>query len=137
MARVKNARGGPGDEDLRPPPRLPIDVKGKVTKKTMSKKRKYADADIMRAAAVVATEKRAERGGARSRVQIAYQLSPAQRAAIEQVEHHHGSPTGTIMLEGHRVVLEESHPQGEPQQQAQPVEQTEQTQEAEQTKETE
>ena len=72
MARVKNAGGGPGDEDPRPPPRLPTDVKGKATKKLATKKRKYADADIERAAAVVATADHAERGGARSGVQIAY-----------------------------------------------------------------
>ena len=30
MAHVKNVRGGPGDEDSRPPPRRPIDAKGKV-----------------------------------------------------------------------------------------------------------
>ena len=77
MARVKNAGGGPGDEDLRPLPRLPTDVKGKVTKKIMSKKRKYADADTVRAAAVAATTERVERGGARSGVQIVDQLSPA------------------------------------------------------------
>ena len=45
MARVKNADGGPGDEDPRPPPRLPAEVKDKATKKITSKKRKYADAD--------------------------------------------------------------------------------------------
>ena len=61
MARVKNARGGPGDEDPRPPPRLPTDVKGKATKKITSKKQKYADADTVRAATVVATAERAER----------------------------------------------------------------------------
>jgi len=110
MAHVKNAGGGPGDEDPRPPPRLPSDVKGKVTKKITSKKRKYADADTARAATVAAATELAERGGARSGVQIADQLSPAQRAAIEQVERHHGSPAGTIMLEGHRVSLEETQP---------------------------
>ena len=77
MAHVKNTRGGPGDEDLRPPPHLPTDVKGKATKKITSKKQKYADADTARAAIVVATTERAERGGARSGVQIADQLSPA------------------------------------------------------------
>ena len=68
MARVKNAGGGPGDEDPRPPPRLPANVKGKAMKKITSKKRKYADADIARAAAVAAAAERAERGGARSGV---------------------------------------------------------------------
>ena len=72
MAHVKNARGGPGDEDPRPPPHLPADVKGKAMKKITSKKRKYADADIARAATVAAIAERAERGGARSGVQIAY-----------------------------------------------------------------
>ena len=72
MAHVKNAEGGPGDEDPRPPPRLPTDVKGKVTKKITSKKQKYVDADTTNAATVVATVERAERGGARSGVQIAY-----------------------------------------------------------------
>ena len=77
MARVKNTRGGPGDEDPRPPPHLPTDVKNKAMKKITLKKRKYADADIARAAAVAATAECAERGGARSGVQIADQLSPA------------------------------------------------------------
>ena len=120
MARVKNAGGGPGDEDPRPLPRLPTDVKGKATKKLATKKRKYVDANTERAAAVVAAIDRAERGGARSGVQIVDQLSPAQRAAIEQVEHRHGSPARTVMIEGCRIALEEPQPQGEPQ----PAEQT-------------
>ena len=66
MARVKNAGGGPGDEDLRRPPRLPTDPKGKATKKLATKKQKYLDVDTTRAA-VGATE-RVEAGGARSRV---------------------------------------------------------------------
>ena len=69
MACVKNAEGSPGDEDPRPPPRLPTEVKGKA-KKLVTKKRKYADADTERPAAVAATVERAERGGARSGVQI-------------------------------------------------------------------
>ena len=64
MARVKNAGGGPGDEDPRPPPRLPAEVKGKGTKKTTSKKQKFVDADTVRAAVVAAVVDRAERGGA-------------------------------------------------------------------------
>ena len=110
MAHVKNAGGGPGDEDPRPPPRLPADVKGKATKKITSKKRKYADADTARAVAVAAAVEHAKRGGARSGVQITDQLSPAQRAAIKQVERCHGSPVGTVMLEGRRVALEETQP---------------------------
>ena len=68
MTRVKNAGDGLGDEDPRPPPRLPSKVKGKAMKKLTAKKRKYADADTVRAAAAV---ERAERGGARSGVIIA------------------------------------------------------------------
>ena len=114
MARVKNVEGGPGDEDPRPSPRLPAEVKGKGIKKTTSKKQKFADADIVRVVAVAAAAEGVERGGARSGVIIADQLSPAQRATVEAVEHRHGSPARTIMLEGWRVVLEESQPQGEP-----------------------
>ena len=77
MARVKNVGGGLGDENPRPLPRLPAEVKGKGTKKTTSKKRKFVDADTARAAAVAATVECAERGGARSGVVIADQLSPA------------------------------------------------------------
>ena len=106
MARVKNARGGPGDEDPRPPPRLPAEVKGKA-KKLATKKRKYVDVDTERAAVVAAAAERAERGGARSGVVIADQLSPAQRATVEAVERCHGSLAGTVMLEGWHVVLEE------------------------------
>ena len=109
MARVKNVGGGPGDEDLRPPPHLPVEVKVKA-KKLTTKKRKFVDADTERAAVVAATIEHVERGGARSGVRIVEQLSPAQRATVEQVERHHGSPAGTVMLEGRRVTLEESQP---------------------------
>ena len=68
MAHVKNARGGPSDEDLRRPPRFPADPKGKETKKLATKKRKYADADTERAATVAAAVARAKAGGARSGV---------------------------------------------------------------------
>ena len=66
MVRVKSVGGGPGDEDLRHPPRLPTDPKGKVTKKLATKKRKYPDTDTARAAAVAVAAERAEVGGARS-----------------------------------------------------------------------
>ena len=66
MAHVKNVGGGPGDEDPRPPPRQPIDTKGKAMKKLATRKRKYPDADTVRAAAVAEVVERAERGGARS-----------------------------------------------------------------------
>ena len=111
MACVKNARGGPGDKDPRPPPRMSTQEKGKA-KKTMMKKRKFVDADTERAAAVAATAERAERGRARSGVRIIDQLSPAQRAAIKRIEASLGSPLGTIMLGGWHVSLEESQTQG-------------------------
>ena len=63
MARVKNVGGGPGDEDLRRPPRLPADPKGKATKKLATKKWKYPDADTTRAAVVAAATERAEARG--------------------------------------------------------------------------
>ena len=100
MARVKNARGGPGDKDPRRSPRLPVDPKGKATKKLATKKRKYPDADTARATIVAAAAERAEAGGAMSGVQIADQLSPAQRDALEQVERRHGGPARTIMVGG-------------------------------------
>ena len=68
MAHVKNAGGGPGDEDSRPPPRLPYEAKGKATKKLATKKCKYLDANTARAAAVAATSEHVEVGGARSGV---------------------------------------------------------------------
>ena len=52
MARTKNVGGGPGDEDQRPPPRQPVDPKGKATKKLATRKRKYADVETARATAV-------------------------------------------------------------------------------------
>ena len=85
MARTKNVGGGPSDEDRRPPPRQPADPKGKATKKLATRKRKYPDAEIARAAAVVEAAERAERGGARSGVVIADQLSPEARATLEDV----------------------------------------------------
>ena len=109
MAHVKNARGGLGDEDPRPPPRLTAQEKGKA-KKTTTKKWKLVDVEAERAAAVAAAAERAERGGARSGVRIADQLSPAQRATVERVESLHGSPVRTIMLGGWRVGIEESQP---------------------------
>ena len=76
MACVKNAGGGPSDEDPRPPPCMSAEVKGKA-KKTTAKKRKFVDADTERVAAVAAVVEHVERGGARSGVRIADQLSPA------------------------------------------------------------
>ena len=82
MARVKNVGGGPSDENLRPPPCQPTDAKGKATKKLVTKKRKYPNVDTVTAATVVEAAERVERGGARSGVVIADQLSLAQRAAV-------------------------------------------------------
>ena len=108
MARTKNVGGGPGHDDRRPPPRLPIDPKGKATKKIASKKRKYPDAEIARAAIVAEAAERAERGGARSGVVIAnQQLTPTQRAAVEEAERFHGSPPGTVMMVGRHLAIEE------------------------------
>ena len=114
MARTKNVGGGPGDDDRRPPPRLPADLKGKATTKIASKKRKYPDVETARAAAVVEAAEHAKRGGARSGVVIAdQQLTPAQRVAVEQVERRYGNPAGTAMVGGRRVSIDESQPQGE------------------------
>ena len=108
MVHVKNVGGGPGDEDPRHPPRLSTDPKGKATKKLATKKRKYPDVDTARAAAIAAAAERAEVGGARSGVQIADQLSPAQRAAVQEVEHRHGGPARIAMVGGRRVAIDES-----------------------------
>ena len=110
MARVNNVRGGPDDEDPRPPPHLPSEAKGKATKK-----RKYPDADTERAAAVAAAVDRAERVGARSGVVITDQLSPAQRAAVQEVERRHGGLVGTAMVGGWHVAIDDSQSQEEPQ----------------------
>ena len=68
MARTKNVGGGPGDEHPRPPPRQPIELKGKATKKLAVRKRKYLDVDTTRAAVVAEAAERAKRGGAHSGV---------------------------------------------------------------------
>ena len=100
MAHVKNVGGGPGDEDLRPPPRQPVDTKGKATKKLAMKKRKYPNADTARAAVVAEAVDHAERGGSRIGVVIGDPLSPAQRAGVQEVESRHGTPAGTTMVRG-------------------------------------
>ena len=64
MARVKNAKGGPGDEDPRPPPHLTAQQKGKA-KTATKEKRKRDDVEAERAAVVAAAIERAERGGSR------------------------------------------------------------------------
>ena len=57
-------------------------------------------------------------------VVIADQLSPAQMATIQEVEHHHGGLARTIMVGGRRVAIDESQPQGESQHEPQLTEQT-------------
>ena len=83
MARTKNVRGGPGDEDPRPPPRQPADPKGKATKKLAVRKHKYLDADIARATIVAEATERVERGGASSGVWIADPLSLEAMASLQ------------------------------------------------------
>ena len=101
MAHTKNVGGGPGDDDRRPPPRLPIDPKGKATKKVASKKRKYPDAETARAAAVAEAAERAKRGGARSGVVFADPpVSSDARTMIARVQRLLGSPPGTVIVEG-------------------------------------
>ena len=107
MAHTKNVGGGLGDDDRRPPPRLPVGTKGKVTKKTASKKRKYPDAETARAAAVAEATERAERGGARSGVVIADHLAPDAQGRLRESERLHGSPSRTIMMAGRRLAIEE------------------------------
>ena len=110
MPHVKNVEGGPGDEDLRPPPRQPTDPKGKATKKLATRKRKYLDAETARAAVVAEAAEHAERGGARSGVVIADQLSPDARATLEQVERLHGGLAGTLMIGGWCHTIDEGQP---------------------------
>ena len=110
MARVKNAGGGPGDEDPRRQPRLPTDPKGKAIKKTATMKRKYPDVETAIAAAVAEAAERAERGGAHSGVVIADPLPPGAMEGIERVERLHGGPPGTLMIGGWRIAIDEGQP---------------------------
>ena len=100
MARTKNVGGGLGDEDLRHPPRLPTDPKGKATKKVASKKHKYPDAETARVVVVAEAAERAKRGGTRSGVVIADHLSPEAQGRLEHIERLHGGPPGTVMIAG-------------------------------------
>ena len=123
MAHTKNVGGGLGDEDQRPPPRQPAGPKGKAMKKTASKKCKYPDVEIARAAAVAEATERAERGGAHSGVVIA-DPPLSLRAGIERVERLLGSPPGIVTVAGQHYTIDEGQPQGASQQQPQPAEQT-------------
>ena len=115
MARTKNIGGGPGDEDQRPLSRQPVGPKGKATKKTASKKRKYPDAETARAAAVAEAVERAERGGARSGVVIIDHMAPDTQGRLKEIEHLHGSPSRTIMMARRRLPIVDPQPQGESQ----------------------
>ena len=119
MARCKNARGGPNDDE-RCPPRLTEQEKAKGPKKTVTKKKqKRGNIEVKRAAVVAATIERVERGGRGSGVCIGDQLSPAQRAVVEEFEASQGSPPGTIILRGLRVSLEDA-PEGTPMEEIEP-----------------
>ena len=110
MARTKNVGGGPDDEDRRPPPRQPADPKGKATKKLATRKRKYPDAETVRATAVAEAADRAEREGARSGVVIADLLPPGAMEGIERVERLHSGPPRTVMVVGRRHTINEVQP---------------------------
>ena len=108
MAHCKNVGGGPGVDERRSPC-LTEQEKVKGSKKTVTKtKCKCGEIKAERAAAVATAVERAERGGRGSGVRIGDQLSPAQRAIVEELEARHGSPRGTIMLGGLRVSLEDA-----------------------------
>ena len=108
MTRCKNVRGGPSDDERRPPC-LTEQEKETGTKKTVTKKKhKRGDIEVERAAVVAAAVEHAEKGGRGSGISIGDQLSPAQRAVVEELEATHGSPCGTIMLGGQHVSLEDA-----------------------------
>ena len=107
MACTKNVGGGPGDDDRRPPPRQPAGPKGKATKQVTSKKRKYPNAETARAAVVAEAAERVERGGAHSGVVIADHLAPDAQGRVREIERLHGSPSGTVMMAGRRLAIEE------------------------------
>jgi len=108
MAHCKNVRADPGDDE-RHLPHLIEQEKGKGLKKTTSKKKhRRGDIEVERAAVVAAAVEHAEKGGRGSGISIGDQLSPAQRAVVEELEATHGSPCGTIMLGGQHVSLEDA-----------------------------
>jgi len=99
---------------------LLADPKGKAAKKVASKKHKYPDAEIARAAVVAEVVERAERGGTRSGVVIIDHLSPEAQGQLERIERIHGGPPRTVMMVGRCLAIEEPQPQGESQQQPLP-----------------
>ena len=126
MAHVKNAGGGPGDEDLRPPPRLPTDVNGKAMKKLATKKRKYADADTEREQQSQPPQsvQREEVLGVESRSQITFHQHRGQllsRLRAVMVVQQELSCLRDDVLFWRRLSL-----RGESQQQTEQIEETEQ-----------
>jgi hypothetical protein len=102
--RCKNVSGNPGDD--RPPPSHPLgDPKGKSVKK-VSKKRKRSNTDAEVAQAVAAAAERAEAGGRIGGLTISKQLTPQQRAAVEQLEATYHTPQGSVVIGGRRVLLQ-------------------------------
>ena len=67
------------------------------------------------------------------------QLTPAQRAAVEEAERFHGSSPGTVRMAGRHLAIEETQPQGESQRKPPPIEPqpAQETQEGQQAKEIE
>ena len=94
-------------------------------KMVIKKKRKHGDIEAERAVVVAATIGRAERGGRGSGVRIGDQLSPAQRATVEELKARHGCPCGTIMLGSQRIPLEDA-PEGTCVEKIEPQEEIEQ-----------
>ena len=91
------------------------------------------DRETARAATVTEATDRAERGGAHNGLVIADQpVSPALRAALEEVEHCHGSPAGTTtfagrwiaIVEGQSAVQESQSSQQPPPAEPQPAQET-------------
>ena len=136
MARTKNVGGGLGDDDRRPPPRLPAEAKAKATKKLTTRKHKYPDAETARVAVVAEATERAEAGGAHSGVVIADPpVSSDARTVTARVQRLLGSPPGTVTVEGGQYSIDEGQSQGTSQQQ--PAQETQQTQQAEEAAEVE
>jgi hypothetical protein len=107
MARCKNIgvssgsiggtpRGGGGGD---PPCRFTAIEKGKG-KKVLAKKRKAGDREAEIADAVAAAAEAAQVGGRLGALRIGFDLTPAQRCVVLEIEQRHGSPPSTIMLGG-------------------------------------
>ena len=79
-------------------------------KKLATKKRKTSDRVAEVVEAVAAATEAAERGGRSGALRIGADLMPRQRRAVLEAEARHGTPPGTIMLEGCpvRIAVRES-----------------------------